>query len=643
MHNYPRKVVKLDFYNKFVLLNAILFLVFQGAISQSLPDGKLDFVVKPYIQTMTDSSFTVMWETSVPVRSQLHFAETDRHILKPVLRPKVMEESEVTLHKLTIDGLEPDQLYFYQVVNPGPHGDTLKGAVTQMILPDYSQSGISFTVVGDNQGNIRPWERIIELMFKETPQFVVHVGDLVAYGHHKDDWTDEFFKQADTLIRHIPMYATIGNHEMNDEKFYQYFNLPYDDAFYTVKKGDLRIIFIDTNKDILPGSAQYKRLENTLAHTKEKWKIVVHHHPVFTSDIASYRSSLMATADQGDPNIFHLKTLYEGYEVDMVLSGHVHGYERTHPIYKNHINKENGVTYVITGGGGAGYNQESSYREWFSKKSNKCFHFLNVRIENNIMKVEAIDTSESIFDGWEFVKRNNSKELNSPLIQATPKYFIDSTIIAIENPNRSGAINYRINDENYLTSFDSLVFITQKHSATVSALISEPDNSSREVTKTAVKLPLMEKKEAFGKMVTADYFEGNFTVLSDFEQLNPDQTYEVRTLSLSEIQPRAKDHFAVRFKASILIPETAAYRFFLESFDGSSLLIDGREIIENDGVHYEIFKEGYAALEKGYHNIEVRYFDFERRETLNLTIGKQGGKMVDINEYINLEAETQEN
>jgi hypothetical protein len=64
------------------------------------------------------------------------------------------------------------------------------------------------------------------------------------------------------------------------------------------------------------------------------------------------------------------------------------------------------------------------------------------------------------------------------------------------------------------------------------------------------------------------------------------------------------------------------------------LLIDGKEIIKNDGVHYEIFREGYAALEKGNHDIEVRFFDFVRRETLNLRIGKQDGEMVDIKQYI---------
>jgi len=480
-----------------------------------------------------------MWETSVPVKGQVHFARAHPRILKPDLKARAKESVPLTLHKLFIDGLKPDELYFYQVVNVSESGDTLKVPVTQIVIPDYSQSAISFTVVGDNQGDTECWERLSDLMFKECPQFVVHCGDMVAYGHHKDDWTDEFFKQAQNLMRHIPLYPAIGNHEMNDEKYYQYFNRPYDDAFYTVKKGDLRLIFADTNKDMLQGSEQYRKLEETLATCKERWKIVIHHHPPFTSDIASYRSSLMAAADKGDPNIFQIE------------------------------------------------------------------------------------------------KPPLEKRLNAPFITLSPGYFTDSTRITIQNTNLTGSINFRLNDGNYQTAFSKEVSFICDNTATISAVISEPNNSSREALKTIVKLPPMEgQRTKAAKKIEAAYYEGYFTMLPDFERLAPSRLFTLDSLSLSGIQPRVKDHFAVRFTGEITIPERNVYRFFLESFDGSMLLIDGQMIIGNDGVHYEIFKEGYAALEEGVHRIDVRFFDFVRRETLNLKIGKQDGEMVDINHYI---------
>ena len=60
----------------------------------------------------------------------------------------------------------------------------------------------------------------------------------------------------------------------------------------------------------------------------------------------------------------------------------------------------------------------------------------------------------------------------------------------------------------------------------------------------------------------------------------------------------------------------------------------GKEIISNDGIHYEISKENFIALEKEVHAFDVRYFDFARRETLNIRIGTQPEKMKDFNDFI---------
>ena len=595
-----------------------------------------EFVVEPYLQQVADSSFTVMWETSQPTRGLLFLATADHDILMPELKAIASENNSITLHKLSAGKLKPGDLYFYQVKNIANNSDTLEGPVTQFILPDYSRTAVSFTVVGDNQGHIDTWEHICNLMFEECPQFVIHCGDMVAYGHNKDDWTDELFKQANRLLRHVPMYPAIGNHEMNDKKYFRYFDHPYDDAFYTIKKGNLRIIFVDTNKDILEGSYRYRQLEQTLANCNEQWKIVVHHHPLFTSDIASYRSSLQATADKGDPNTFQLKKLYETYGVDLVLSGHVHGYERTFPIFENHIDNEHGVTYIISAGGGGGFNRASPYKEWFTEETKKLNHFLNIRIQGNKLTVEAIDTSRIVFDTWSIEKFQKKIKLNAPLVSLPQKYFIDSTTVLIENTNKSGSVNYRLNDENYQTSFNIQIAIRLENTTTISASVSAQGIKSETMVKTAVKLPLMKKQKEKAKGIKAEYFEGNFTMLPNFSKLKPVRSFTLDSVSIAAITPRAADHFAVRFTGSITIPETDIYRFTIESFDGSRLFIDGQELINNDGVHYEITKEAFAALEKGTHNFEIRYFDFVRRETLNIKIGPQTGEMININRYLGI-------
>ena len=50
--------------------------------------------------------------------------------------------------------------------------------------------------------------------------------------------------------------------------------------------------------------------------------------------------------------------------------------------------------------------------------------------------------------------------------------------------------------------------------------------------------------------------------------------------------------------------------FALNSDDGSFLSVDGVMVVDNDGYHGTEYKQQQVALEKGWHEIEIRYFDF---------------------------------
>jgi len=53
--------------------------------------------------------------------------------------------------------------------------------------------------------------------------------------------------------------------------------------------------------------------------------------------------------------------LYE-HNVNIVLSGHVHAYERTYPVYRNMTNK-NGIVYITIGNGGNLEGLDNKYYE----------------------------------------------------------------------------------------------------------------------------------------------------------------------------------------------------------------------------------------------------------------------------------------
>ncbi|QDV68913.1 Cytochrome c-552 precursor [Rosistilla carotiformis] len=71
----------------------------------------------------------------------------------------------------------------------------------------------------------------------------------------------------------------------------------------------------------------------------------------------------------------------------------------------------------------------------------------------------------------------------------------------------------------------------------------------------------------------------------------------------------AKDAFATRQTASIVVPASGEYTFSIRSDDGSRLYIDGTEVIDNDGLHGFSEKSGKLALDAGLHTIVVTYFD----------------------------------
>ena len=79
------------------------------------------------------------------------------------------------------------------------------------------------------------------------------------------------------------------------------------------------------------------------------------------------------------------------------------------------------------------------------------------------------------------------------------------------------------------------------------------------------------------------------------------------------------------YKGYINIPEDGIYSFYLSSDDGSMLYINGQVIIDNDGLHAPGEVTDQTALKKGYHPIEVQYFD-HGGGSINLKVCDNHGK-----------------
>ncbi|WP_423463284.1 family 16 glycoside hydrolase [Promicromonospora sp. MS192] len=78
------------------------------------------------------------------------------------------------------------------------------------------------------------------------------------------------------------------------------------------------------------------------------------------------------------------------------------------------------------------------------------------------------------------------------------------------------------------------------------------------------------------------------------------------------------ERFIAHALANLDVPAAGNYEFRLTSDDGSRLVIDDAVVIDHDGLHEATSKEGTVALDAGYHDLRVEYFDNTNDNILKL-------------------------
>ncbi len=105
-----------------------------------------------------------------------------------------------------------------------------------------------------------------------------------------------------------------------------------------------------------------------------------------------------------------------------------------------------------------------------------------------------------------------------------------------------------------------------------------------------------------------EMYPGNFLKIPDLNKLKPKLTGHTYQLNLNDEITTPVHFFALRFKSRIKIKKTGVYKFYTASNDGSRLYIDGKLVVDNDGLHAPVRQSGKIRLTEGLHNIRVDYF-----------------------------------
>lgn len=118
--------------------------------------------------------------------------------------------------------------------------------------------------------------------------------------------------------------------------------------------------------------------------------------------------------------------------------------------------------------------------------------------------------------------------------------------------------------------------------------------------------------------VAYTYYEGKFKQTADMYAGKKVAEGRLSNFIISDAP--AKDYFGYEFRSLIRIPEKGVYYFYVYSDDGSRLMIDGKEIVDNDGSHNLRCVGGKVALEAGFHELKLLYFENYMGEELKVRI-----------------------
>jgi hypothetical protein len=266
-------------------------------------------------------------------------------------------------------------------------------AAGELALP-LAPGSVRFAVIGDSGRGDRWQQEVADQMVAWRERFpftfVLMLGDNIYGTSTPRDYQLKFERPYKALLdAGVVFHAAIGNHDDSAEIFYDKFNMN-GRRYYTFRESEQRLagvagagvrFFVLDSRSLDP--TQLDWLREQLKESGTAWKIAYFHHPLYTS--GRYRAGARALRIVLEP------ILVEG-DVDVVLSGHEHLYERLLP--------QRGISYFTSGGAGSLRRGDLSPSTVHSKGFDTDYHFMMMEISGNQLFFQAISrTGETVDAG----------------------------------------------------------------------------------------------------------------------------------------------------------------------------------------------------------------------------------------------------
>jgi uncharacterized protein (TIGR03382 family) len=357
---------------------------------------------QPYLQKVGPETATVAF------RLDTNCAPTVRYGPNGALDQTASSAEAGRIHAVALNGLTPGTEYTYVVEACG--GQTSPKRFRTAPTPGTRR--VHFAAVGDMGTSGTQQKAVAQSVLAARPELYVTLGDNAYSDGTEAEFQSNFFAPMADLLAEVPMFTSPGNHEYVTNQAQPYLDNLYlptnnpkgSERYYSFDWGHVHFVSLDSNCAIGLASADRCNLaemkawaEQDLAATQQPWKVVFFHHPPWSSGQHGSQPKVRR----------ELVPLFEKYNVDLVLTGHDHNYERSKPMKGDAVAAAGarGIPYLVVGSGGASLrNLPGSAPAWSEVRNNKDYGFLDVVVEEGTLSARMVSPSGTVFDSFTLTK-----------------------------------------------------------------------------------------------------------------------------------------------------------------------------------------------------------------------------------------------
>ncbi len=356
----------------------------------------------PFIQSNGGNHVKIIWATLQTGQAEIYLRQVGQTTVENRPASKVEFISDATSGlafyqtQVELTGLLANTQYIFDVVL---NGVTLAQGLEFKTMPNNTSDTVNAIVFGDTGTQYSSPRRVRDAIASQDSNgnffyprdLIIGVGDIAYNSGSFAEFDTNFFGQMSGkldsnptkgILYSRPYFSSLGNHDYNNsvqnlpQAYLSSFDypvmegMPVEDRerYYSFDVGSAHIVILDSMKftgvDASQVSARMAEMLTWLNHdlqtSNQTWKLVFFHHSVFSNGAHGTWGDVRENRSMRQ----NLLPVLQQNGVQLVMYGHDHMYQRSVPLsvdaqnrivrdVNGVIDQTNGITYVLTGHGGA--------------------------------------------------------------------------------------------------------------------------------------------------------------------------------------------------------------------------------------------------------------------------------------------------